>query len=230
MLGRLEVGIFHIGSENPLIRLCADSVESLGYHPVLLTDKKTPSPIDAYRLEVGGELMVQNVSLQLEFLKEYERVLFIDSDILILKDISPVFDRMDEMKCSLGLTWRDKKQFPINYGVIFATRSAVPFFEFILENVKSQPEDRRKWYANQFAVRDLFSEEERIGMGRFERMGRFKIHKTEMGRILMLPGCEYNFSTKEGSKVLDQYIVHFKGDRKPQMGEIHKRLFCKTDL
>lgn len=219
----VHVGIFHVGPENPYIELCAKSVERLGYKPVLLTDHKTVSTVDSFRKDIAGELMVKNVALQLEFLKERERVLFIDSDVLILKDVLHVFERMDRKGCSLGLTWRDKRQFPINYGVIFATNKAVPFFEFLLKNVKSQAEDRRKWYANQFAVLDLFPEELK------KKIGRFEVHQTDFGNILMLPGRKYNFSPEKEHKITDQFIVHFKGERKSFMQGAYSRL-CEHSL
>jgi len=215
MLGRMEVGIFHVGRENPLIELAAASASRLGYSPVLLTDEKTPSPIPAFRREIDGELMVKNVGLQLEFLKQSGNTIFIDSDVLILKDVSEVFGRMEKDNCSIAFTWRDKKQFPINYGVIFATRKAVPFFEFILENVKSQSEDRRKWYANQFAVLDLFTDEQK------KKIGRYEIIEHELGRILMLSCRKYNFSPENARKITDQSIVHFKGERKKFMHEVY---------
>lgn len=221
MLGGLEidVGIFHIGERNENINLAASSARRMGYNPVLLTDTKTETDIPAFRKDVSGELMVKNVSLQLEYLRTSGNpVLFIDSDVLIFRDISDVFVKMMDYGCTLGLTWRDKKQFPINYGVIFALPGSAPIFEFLLGNVKKQTEDRRRWYGNQFAVLELFTEEQK------RKIGRFEVLNHELGNVLMLPGRKYNFSPESTRKITDQFVVHFKGGRKSFLRESWERL------
>ncbi|MGR0188387.1 hypothetical protein [Azospirillum aestuarii] len=159
----------------------------------------------------------------LERLRAQERLLseadaetafaFLDTDTLVLKELSEVFSTTFDV----GVTIRDRPRhhfevtMPYNNGVIFAkenrAHSANAYFSHIRKMLESSPAESWAWSGNQFVVRDL------LGIrapGETTFAGGARVH--------IFPCTTHNYTPfVPGEDLTEKYIVHFRGEAKPLM-------------
>lgn len=166
---------------------------------VQMSDLKTP--------EVAGVDRVQRIPFIRELMPyRFEHmialgdaeVLFLDSDVIVRKDVSDVFaNRFD-----VALTVRPQRQrvplhMPYNTGVIFSRCQA--FWQAALEYTLTLDATAQRWYADQYATAKI------AGTDRFD--------------VRELPCATYNWSPESKDDVNENAkIIHYKGAlRKPWM-------------
>lgn len=130
---------------------------------------------------------------------EHDEALFLDPDILVQKDVWPVFDSAFDV----ALTARNAKlvcdgedrsdDMPYNTGVMFSRGNG--FWRAALKKMRGMSLDDRNWFGDQIAVAELV------------KAGGFN--------VLELPGEVYNHTpATESEDVSDKAVVHYKGVRK----------------
>lgn len=132
---------------------------------------------------------------------EHGDVLSLDTDVIVQKDLRPVFHRHFDV----ALTKRKgpildpagidiAKLMPYNTGVMFCKRAA--FWARIYDLIKSMPEEAQGWWGDQMAVKAAAPE----------------------FNTLELPCSTYNYTPSvESEDVSDKAVVHYKGNRKDWM-------------
>lgn len=122
--------------------------------------------------------------------------LFVDSDIVIQKDVRPVFKDGFEVAVTdrVGSAWEHSeavKDMPYNMGVTFSRCPA--FWSRAAKLLEHAPEPLKEWCGDQFIVCEL----------------------TKHYRTKVLPGQLFNFTPlKRGEDRSHAAIVHYKGPRK----------------
>ncbi len=194
------------------------------FHPgcrqVILSDRHTVFPphpaTDIMRCDLDAESPMMSRSIAwLDYIKEAEgHTIFLDSDILINGDLSPVFDQ----DFDVALTYRDEEKWPINAGINFAhgraPAGAARFHRMWLRRFRSRHHGDGVWGGDQDALREIFSAVD------FARDDVFR-HDLDGIRVLFLPCAIYNFSTSMKCEMDGHYpgkkVLHFKGRRKPHL-------------
>ena len=138
--------------------------------------------------------------------------LFLDIDILVFKDVSPVFtqdfdiaiaDRSGViMESEVRRGWLPTM--PHNAGVIFSRSPA--FWHAAHQECQLLPVPQHEWMGDQVAINTVI------------QRGEFK--------VLVLPGTEYNYAPKSqfsDEDVIGRAIVHYKGGQR-------KCLMLATDI
>ena len=193
------------------------------HHPgaqfTILTDQATAIPEmcdddQIIRRSIdGSEIMLERTRQQYNYLLNYDfhkPIVFIDTDILILKDIHHVFVK----DFDIGLTFRDNKEMPVNGGVIFVNnrnpQSARQFFKTLLGIIETQGKQEKDWYGDQLALGRMVSCEPASSIQ------ADKIFEVDDVRLLSLSGSNFNYSAQRGHPNLLQSlanisIYHFKG-------------------
>ena len=201
------------------------------HHPdaqfTILTDQATTIPQmcdddEIVRRSIDqSEIMLERTRQQYNYLLNYDfqhPMIFIDTDILLLKNIDVVFLQ----DFDIGLTIRDNKEMPVNGGVIFVNnrnpQSARHFFKTLLGIIESQGKQERNWYGDQLALCRMVSSEPE------KPIQADSIFEANGVRLLCLPGAKFNFSAQRGHPNLFQNldkisIYHFKG---------RSRIYMKT--
>lgn len=128
--------------------------------------------------------------------------LFVDTDVVIQKDVSPVF----HFEFDVALTDRDgtymagtpyAKAMPFNFGVIFSRSPA--FWTTAREYLLMFPPKYQEWEGEQRTIAH--------------------IHSLGLYKIKVLPGEIYNYPPLSGEEDLSHAaIVHYKGAAKKYMG------------
>ena len=187
---------------------------------VILSDRGTVFPshpdtdIIRYDLDAESPMMSRSIAW-LRYVKEAEEhTIFLDSDILINGDLSPVFD----YDFDVSLTYRDEDKWPINAGINFAhgqrIDGAARFHRRWLQRFRSHHHGRGVWGGDQDALREMFSALD------FARDDIF-CHDLDGIKVLFLPCSTYNFSTAMQCEMDGHYphkkVLHFKGRRKPHL-------------
>lgn len=122
---------------------------------------------------------------------------FVDSDVLFLKDVRHVFDRKFDVAMAdrKGTIWEKSeyaKVMPHNFGVVFSR--SPKFWRVALEYLKRLPPDLQEWEGEQLVA---------------NRMAEHPGFKFEV-----LPSS-YNFTPgKETDDMSKVHIAHYKGRRK----------------
>jgi hypothetical protein len=184
---------------------------------ILLTDLETKTSDYGFDKVVRRpisqtQLMLERMRLQYEALatNEGDDILFLDTDILILRNISNVFN--DDF--DLGVTIRDNPieapefTMPYNNGVVFVAGRASQAISFLWRNLISNVENMNSqlhaWSGNQFAMRDFLGD--RKAGDTFTIAGI----KTKV-----FPCSTHNYTPREEEEEThDKWILHFKGNYK----------------
>lgn len=141
----------------------------------------------------------------MEFVSELPgQVLFLDSDIVVQKDLRALFNT----GADLVITTRGPKvfagrQMPFLIGVVASTRPEL-WLE-LRDRVLAMPDtEDQSWWGSQLAIFDLWMEEQN-GRGKW--------------KIAVVPCDPYNYVPKdENDCPPDKWVLHFKGPRrKPWM-------------
>lgn len=193
---------------------------------VLLTSTNTvvPDGFDAVlKADMQDQpLMLANVAAQSSFIEvtKAERVLFIDSDILLQRSFDGPFMVMESLQADLGVTFRTNMPLmPYNYGVILARPSVLTrmFFRELHARVKKMNPELQDWYANQVALAE--------SLGRRDLLQALREDNTviQIGALrCLLFTCDlYNFTPEQESDITpEKFALHFKGNRKELMKRI----------
>lgn len=131
--------------------------------------------------------------------------LFLDTDILIRKDVRPVFDKpFDVAVASRVGTYMEgsdyAKEMPFNFGVVFS-RSAL-FWRSALSLLQALPKRYQEWEGEQRVM---------CAMAKDKRLP----FKTE------ILSSAYNYTpSKKDEDLSDKFILHLKGPRKAWISDL----------
>jgi hypothetical protein len=134
---------------------------------------------------------------------------FLDSDILICRDFTPLFAE----DFDIALTWREDREMPFNGGVIFANSrrpdAVVRFFSELEAIYRERQQGRLEWYGDQYALTEL------VGLPA-EKVPAAASHESRGIRFRFLPCDAYNRTPPARPGTLFRgpggaYLMHFKG-------------------
>lgn len=213
----MRVGIFHIGSKDDrnYIGSLAARVAKLTMPEAEvchLTDTDTPMLEGADRT-VRMERNVPMAVFRMQHHQAEGEWLFIDTDVLIHRDIQSVFnDSFDIAIASRvkgdGADGPAFAEMPHNMGVVFSQNPE--FWKAAEKELLTYDNKKQEWMGDQLAVCRL------IKRGGFD--------------VKILPGEEYNFPPFRPYDTKDASIVHYKGPRKPWMVEHARYLLNETEV
>ncbi len=203
------------GPQPDLLEPFCDAIRSS--HPnatlVLLTDSRTSAPRcfdEVIRREVDPEaLMLERFRHHRQFLVEQSRgarVAFLDSDCLLVRPLDAFRHSFD-----FAVTRRTQRgSRPFNNGVLLArTENKAPLvalYEALLTRLGQRPLSEQAWGGNEQVLASLLLAH---GKGPRIRVGELRIRVLEASLYNALPEHD------QGREVAR--ILHFEGDRKPQM-------------
>lgn len=226
--------------------LCRTSMESVRkVDPlakfIVMTDE-TPGErgwvFDAaiYYIPPGMPIMLANLEAQVSTMfvaDPHEPVIFIDTDILLLKPLHAHAD--------LTITWRDHvltdgdekiegvaSYMPYNYGVIVAQNRGVTIEALIWlrERIRKMHDRHQKWYGNQLALAELAGPRPDSGTSIDVRAIPWMLtnHGNTL-RIAKVPCETYNYTPqRDGEDIESRAVLHFKGKSRHLMESYAKRL------
>ena len=197
------------------------------YHPdcrsVVLSDENTPfdfpDEIDILRYPVNPETpTLARLLCQIELFKSNpykSHYVYLDYDILLQSNLDSIFERDFDIALCCRHTHR-----PITVALLFvhkdSTDKAVKMLEMVKKTLLTKYPERLRWWGAQDSFRDT------IGVENLEDTD-FKIINFEGMNILLIPHDDYCYHPPYDVPMIDFYpdkkILHFKGHRKPQMGE-----------
>lgn len=158
-----------------------------------------PEVTGTHRCHGDMPMAIRRMSLQASLEGEW---LFVDTDILIRKDVRHIFDT----RFDVALTDRIGTQMqgtpygsimPYNLGVAFSTSRL--FWAGVRSLLYTLPQKFQKWEGDQRVICDMMTVNHRFGFD-----------------IKVLPGRIYNYPpvTENDPKIAEASIVHYKGARK----------------
>jgi hypothetical protein len=221
-------------AEQPLemLRVMFASVDH--FHPgarkVVLTDHTTDfSSFPDLHISRGlvdpFRLMESRMEAWLNFLAQADsHVIFLDSDIVLQADLTPIFDQ----DFDLALTYRLQEQWPINAGVQLFHMAHLDrgraFIRDCLRLYRSKYQSDGFWGGDQDVLREM------VKGADVSRTDNF-IFNEKGYNTLMLPCSIFNFSTE--NTFMDGYypkakVLHFKGPRKVYQDSYWRRYLAKT--
>jgi len=199
----------HVGQDERLPRAMVASVRRAmpNVRVLQLTDEQSPEVAgvhDVIRLAYDGTHLM---TFRLMHFAQLDpcNVLFLDTDLIVQKDLSPLF----AMPFDIALTRRDDEIpdpngldvsaiMPYNTGVMMSKSSGWDFWRNVLRQCEAFPEKYRKWWGDQLAVRT--------------------IAEVCPLSLQQLPCSVYNYTPSfEAEDVSRRFVVHYKGNRKSWM-------------
>lgn len=224
--------------------LCRTSIESVRKvdpkaRVMVMTDEWQPAwelEAQIYFIPQGMPIMLANLEAQVAamFLANPEEpIVFLDSDILLLKPLEAVGD--------LTVTWRDHvlvkdeekiegiaAEMPYNYGVIVALPGmrATEAFIWMRERIRKMHSRHQQWYGNQLALAELCGPRPPSGTEITDRSIPWTLtNHGNLLRIAKVPCEHWNFTPqKAGEDISERYALHFKGGSRALMESYAKRL------
>lgn len=163
-------------------------------------------------------LTLERARMQLEFVETHtagERLLFVDSDILVAGSIAAAFSN----EYDIGLTWRHDAEMPFNIGVMFVSNGTpaicVRFFRALLDIFERLPEQSLRWYGDQIALAQLVNLTP-------QEIAVSQIFVKDGIRFRFFPCETYNYTPLNMSLAVRRLpdgakLIHFKGNRRPMM-------------
>lgn len=229
--------------------MCQTSIASVRAVDVMagilvVTDEPSPTwTVDATVVKIppGMPIMLANIEAQVDALiglhsqypNQPTRVVFIDTDTLLLKPFTTEAD--------LLVTWRDHvreiegekvegiaARMPYNYGVMIAQaeRPAIEAFIWLRERVRKMHAGHKGWYGNQLALTELAGPRPDEGSRIDSRTIPWSL--TEHGislQIEKVPCDRYNYTPmRVGENIEGKHVLHFKGASRGLMESYAKRL------
>ena len=203
------VAFTHFGTDDRFVKIMLASIRRVMPHALTLqmTDEHTAALADVdevRRLPYDGEFLM---TYRLRHMAElsYGEYLFLDTDVVVLQDVSGIFDLPFDValpRCERPVLAPDgtdiSQTMPYNFGVLFS-RSPL-FWEQAHEVCKTFTPDVQKCWGDQLAVKLVVDTDE------FD--------------VLELPGDTFNFTPDNAQEDLGpRAIVHYKGKRKHWMLE-----------
>lgn len=158
------------------------------------------------------------LTAQIEFLKNNPatHVVFLDYDMLVQHDLSPLFEKDFDIGFSYRLMYNGIYcPCPINGGLILAHQKHIDTAAAFLESVKDTYDknypNNKEWGGFQGAVADVVGDENIF----YKKSDIITINDS---RILLLPVEEYNYTIAKKDQIVeympDKKILHFKGPEK----------------
>lgn len=230
---------FHIGDSYhlTLAEMAVDTANRAGMDTVMITDMKTPEieGIDTVIRYEGlvPEPMVANVDAQYRYLiheSEDEHVWFLDTDVLVRRDPTEHLKFKRETLLDITYRWGNAlfDAMPFNYGVIHVkpTLKASAFWQHLLREVKSLPLEKRLWYGNQVAMKNLLPQPgTKPDPNWFMEV---EAGSNTEGRVTygIMPLIEFNHSPEDPDDICSRaHILHYKGRRKEFMRQHYEEHF-----
>ena len=215
----IVVGFLQVGPPTPIPRIMVASVRrAMRCRIVQMSDEQT-EPVegvdDVIRKPWDRKYLMPYRLLHLRDFPADDDAIFLDADIVVRKDLTPVFDR----EFDIAVTTREEhgirysgpsipgfldpgddltRRMPYNAGVLFHRPSARGFWAAAHQYCETLPANLRKWWGDQLAIK----------------------HVADAGvyRLIELPCQLYNHTPlTEDEDVSGKFIVHYKGDRKTWM-------------
>lgn len=196
----MQIGFFAQG-DGPHLKIAKHLIESAnkampGVPLFLLTDDMTPEVPGAGVIRLSGDM-----PMGVRRVTHYSRLdgdwLFLDTDVLIKRDVRHVFqDAFEVAIASRDGTYMEGTKYaetnPYNFGVVFSRSRE--FWAVLLEYLKALPSKAQEWGGEQLLMCEMA--------------------KLKRGGIKVLPSS-YNFTPyRETDDVSDKHILHLKGPRK----------------
>ena len=203
----MRVGYFatgvgpHLDIAKHLIASCQKHMP--GVEICQLTDLTTPCLPGAKAIRSAGK-----VPMGIRRIKHYSKCegdwLFLDTDVVFLKDVREVFDRVfDVALCDRVGTYMEGTQYaqqqPYNFGVVFSR--CPKYWEYLLPHMKKLSPELQRWGGEQILTCELAN----------QALSEFS--------VCILPS-KYNFTPeKRGEDVSHASIIHGKGARKAWLAD-----------
>lgn len=205
----IAVGFLHVGKISKVAQVMVASVKRVmpAAKIVQMTDYDT-KPVtgvdEIIRKRYDGRFLMPYRMLHLQDFPEPQAI-FLDTDIVVRKDLTPVFDE----DFDVGLTIRlgpiidpngvdVTKEMPYNTGVMFSKQAGKPFWAGAHRYCLSLPEEEREWWGDQISVKATAD--------------------TSSLKLKTFPCNLYNYTPSSPDENLsDKFIVHYKGRRKDWM-------------
>lgn len=190
------------------------------------------------RIPPGLPIMLANVEAQVAALISQHsdrdtRLVFLDTDVLLLKPFTTEADLLVTWRDSIGEIEGEKVEgvagrMPYNYGVMVARadRPAIEAFIWLRERVRKMHAGHKQWYGNQLALAELCGP--RPSEGTAVDWRRIPWMLTEHGmamEIEKVPCDRYNYTpSRVGENLEGKHVLHFKGTARALMESYAKRL------
>lgn len=205
----IVVGFLHVGKISKVGQIMVASVKRVmpAAKIVQMTDYDT-KPVtgvdEVIRKRYDGRFLMPYRMLHLQEFPE-SRAIFLDTDIVVRKDLTPIFDE----DFDIGLTIRLEpiidpngvdvtKAMPYNTGVMFSKQAGKPFWAEAHQYCLSLPLEKREWWGDQLSVKAVAD-------------------KTSL-KVKTFPCDLYNYTpASENEDLSDKFVVHYKGRRKEWM-------------
>jgi len=203
----MNVGFFTILKRDPIHYILADvlirSVRQTmpGVRVTQFTDEQSPGVygVDAVLRKPKTRMAVLRMAHQASVEGDW---LFVDTDVVIQRDVRPVFEEAFDIAVS-DRNWSHlpaatdtfSAAMPHNIGVVFSRSPA--FWQVVHDRLLVLPEELQSWMGDQVAACEVI------------RSGRFAVK--------LLAGMEYNYPPSNGDEAWRgrASILHYKGQRKP---------------
>ena len=205
----ITVAFVHVGEDSLLPRgMVASARRAMSDARILhLADEHTtavPGADEVIRLPYDG---VHMPTFKLQHLARLQPcdAAFLDTDIIVQQDLSPLFDT----DFDVALTRRENagldpsgtdiaKLMPYNGGVLFSKPSGWDFWINVWQQCETYSDELRKWWGDQYAIKAV------------AQIAPLKIREL---------ACDvYNYSPSlETEDLSGRAIIHYKGERKAWM-------------
>ena len=189
----------------------------------LLTDKhtkfNTACDVNILRYDLDSNFPILSRSQSwFYFIHEYDNpTIFLDSDILILSDLSTIFDD----NFDIGITYRNWDKWPVNAGIHFVNDInrdlSINFYKEWYDVFSDKYSYQSVWGGDQDAIHYMLKN---INFNRKDEFYyNYKMYK------LKLMHCDiYNYSSEMNEKMdiipKNVKVMHFKGNRKKFMKNV----------
>lgn len=229
--------------------MCRTAIQSIRAVDVLsgilvMTDEESPTwDVDAQVIKIppGMPIMLANIEAQVaaliachsQYPNQETRVMFLDTDILLLKPFTTDADILVTWRDSVGEADGEKVEgvagrMPYNYGVIIARadRPAIEAFIWLRERVRKMHDGHKKWYGNQLALAELCGPRPTEGTRTDERTIPWMLTESGMTLTVEKVPCErYNWTPQRAGEYMEgKYVAHFKGGARALMESYAQRV------
>lgn len=204
----LTVGFLHVGRISKEAQIMVASVKTAmpDARIIQMTDTNT-KPVtgvdDVIRKHYDGRFLMPYRLLHLKDFPPTDAI-FLDTDIVVQKDLSPVFSE----DFDIALTRRYKPvrdltgydlaaEMPYNTGVMFSRTSGISFWQKAYEHCLTLPEQDQEWWGDQVSIKATAD------------VTNLKLKE--------FPCDLYNYTPrKQDEDVSNKYVVHYKGPHRKE--------------
>lgn len=226
---RGEIKDFKFSIYHEMLKISIESIQNCDNEAelIILTDFYTRfdylDSVKIFRNEIdSSQLMFSRMKAQYQFVKNNpgERIIFIDSDMYLRKNIFK--EVYEDSRCGIILTYRNNKKSLVNGGLICVDTtyaSAEIFYDKICNGYDQLGRDEKMWWGDQLVVHNHVSD--RLNSSLHPK-SKLNYYASELD-ILFIPDFYYNYSPPRYYVFLlmmnSKKLIHFKGERKDMMIE-----------